>query len=55
VKQKVQEEFVVLDTYTVTDPWAVMVHSHHTSIAYTAVMGTRWSERNAFETKTPVE
>lgn len=55
VKQKVQKEFVVMNAHAVTDPGTMMVHSHYTSIAYTAVMSTRWSERNAFEAITPVE
>lgn len=42
MKKKVPEELVVADANTVADPWTVMVHAHHTSVAYGAVMGARW-------------
>jgi hypothetical protein len=31
-----------VDTYTITDPWAVMIHAHHTFLAYRAVMSPWW-------------
>jgi len=55
VEEKVEKELMVMDSHAVAHPGTVMVHSHHTSIAYTAVMCSRWSERKAFEAITPVE
>ena len=44
MEEEIPKQLVVVVTYTVANPGTVVVHAHHTSIANTAVVGTRRSE-----------
>lgn len=50
IEQKVIEELVIINAYTVADPWAMMIHSHYTLIAHWTVMCSRWFNLFAFVT-----
>lgn len=50
VEQKVEEEFVIVDSDAVAHPGTVVVHLHHALVAHGAVMGTGWFNLLAFLT-----
>ena len=55
MEEKHEEVFVIVHADAVTDPWAMMVHSHDATRAHGAMVCSWWPYRLAFHTVSPVD
>lgn len=53
MKKEVPKELVVVDSYTVANPRAMVIHAHNAAVANTAVVGARWADVVALEAVAP--